>query len=125
MSRPNWFDRADRLHRAIVGQRIAAAAAGRGPSYVIETGLQAYDDNDGNFVAMGLAGESGEVADEFKKWMRGDYTKEEFRAKLRGELGDVRVMLELVARYADIDLDEVTEEKLTVVEARWRARGVL
>lgn len=122
MTRPRWFDRADRLHRAIVKQRNRPDRPSRGQA-IFET--VPYDDADGEFLAIGLGGEAGEVLNEFKKWMRGDYTKEEFRAKLRGELGDVRVMLELVARYADIDLDEVTEEKLTVVEARWRARGAL
>jgi NTP pyrophosphatase (non-canonical NTP hydrolase) len=120
MSKPTWFDRADKLHRAIVNHRVY-----RGQPVDVTAERKPYGDDDGIFLAMGLAGEAGEVANEFKKWMRGDYTREEFTAKLRGELGDVRVMLELVARYAGLDLDEVTEEKLAVVEARWRARGIL
>lgn len=117
-NRPAWFPYADALHRAVVAFR-ATIAAKRGRT------LEAYDDDDGEFLAMGLGGEAGEVLNEFKKFMRGDYTREEFRAKVAKELADVRCMLELVARYTGFDLDEVTPRKLEEFEGKLIARGWL
>jgi NTP pyrophosphatase (non-canonical NTP hydrolase) len=139
MNRPAWFPFADALHRAVVEHRDTIAAHNertaddqqhlRGPAFpgCVPYGRHhtAYDDQDGVFLAMGLAGEAGEVANEFKKWMRGDYTREEFLAKLATELADVRCMLELVARYAELDLDVVTPAKLEDFERKLIARGVL
>lgn len=121
MNRPAWFPYADALHRAVVEHR------NRVPTPDGQEGepLVAYDDRDGIFLAMGLAGEAGEVANEFKKWMRGDYTREEFLAKLAKELGDVRCMLELVARQAGLDLDVVTPAKLEEFEGKLLAKGWL
>jgi NTP pyrophosphatase (non-canonical NTP hydrolase) len=118
ITRPAWFPFADALHRAVVAVR-AAIAAKRGRT------LEAYDADDGEFLAMGLAGEAGEVANEFKKLMRGDYTSEEFTTKVSAELADVRCMLELVARYVGVDLDEVTPRKLEDFERKLIARGWL
>jgi NTP pyrophosphatase (non-canonical NTP hydrolase) len=128
---PSWFPFADALHRAIVAFRKNHRSAdpvhlpGVPEDNAGNRWLEAYDDNDGIFLAMGLGGEAGEVLNEFKKWMRGDYTRAEFIGKLRGELGDVQCMLALVARYAGLDLDEVTPEKLLLFEQRLLKRDII
>lgn len=122
MPHPAWFPFADALHRAVVAFRNRSGRPSRGTE-VFHT--EPYDDRDGEFLAMGLGGEAGEVLNEFKKWMRGDYTREEFLAKLATELADTRCMLELVARYAGLDLDEVTPTKLEDFERKLIARGWL
>lgn len=121
MSKPAWFERANKLHEAIVFNREKVGA----PGVDSEDGICPYDNSDGIFLAMKLAEEAGEVAGEFSKWMRGDNTTQVFVAKLTKELADVRCMLELIAHFADVDLDEAVKQKLTEVEARWREKGVI
>ncbi len=122
ITRPAWFPFADALHRAVVVWRNRPDRPSRGTE-VFHT--EPYDDRDGEFLAMGFAGEAGEVANEFKKWMRGDYTREEFIAKVSTELADARCMIELVARAVGVDLDEVTPRKLEDFERKCIARGWL
>jgi hypothetical protein len=119
-NRPAWFPFADALHRAVVVWRNRPDRPSRGKA-IFE--IEPYDDEDGNFLAMGFAGEAGEVANEFKKWMRGDYSRTEFLAKVSAELADARCMIELVARAVGVDLDEVTPRKLEDFEQKMIARG--
>lgn len=58
---------------------------------------------------LGLVGESGEVAEKYKKIIRnqaGELT-EENRRELAKELGDVLWYIAVLARYLDTDLEEV------------------
>ncbi len=112
IQRPAWFPFADALHRAVVEFRRR-----RNPA------LAPYDDADGEFLAMGFGGEAGEVLNEFKKRMRGDYSHAEFLVKVSAELADARCMLELVARAVGVDLDEVTPRKLEDFEQKLIRRG--
>ena len=69
---------------------------------------------------LGLTGESGEVADKFKKILRdqggelNDYDREE----LTLELGDVLWYVATIARYMGVPLDEVAEKNLEKAESR-------
>lgn len=106
--RPSWFPRSDALHRKIVAQS--------------KHGYEPYSDYDGRQLALALAGEAGEVAQEFYKAVRDNRTQAEFMARLRAELSDVRIYLELLSEYAGADADRDTEAKLDEVEDRWKDR---
>lgn len=108
--KPPWFSRADNIHRTIVSK-----IQNRTP----------YSDDDGIYLTLGVAGEAGEVADVVKKLVRQDFAnKEEFLAKLREEMADLRIYLELLAHCTETDLDMEVERKLQIVEERWRQKGV-
>lgn len=74
---------------------------------------------DRRFLALALCGEVGELANVIKKHWRGDVDPE-FRAKLRGELGDSYAYLKLLAKAFDEDLDEIiTTDIVPKIKARW------
>lgn len=76
---------------------------------------------EGMYLALGLTGEAGEVAEKLKKFYRdGTYTSEDF-AK---ELGDVLWYLSQLAKWADYPLDSIANINLTKLESRAN-RGVL
>jgi NTP pyrophosphatase (non-canonical NTP hydrolase) len=112
MSKPSWWDAVDTIHRHIVRSSNGRMAP-------------AYSEGDYTFLALAMAGEAGEVANEVKKFIRGDYVgdKELFVRKLKSELADVRTYLELLAACIDVDLDVVTIEKIAEVQERWRKKG--
>jgi NTP pyrophosphatase (non-canonical NTP hydrolase) len=77
---------------------------------------------------LGLAGEAGEVANEVKKWDRGDYGVIEesdsvdailFRKRIAAELADVLVYTFSIAGMLGIKLDEVYTEKREFNEERF------
>lgn len=61
------------------------------------------------YTVLGLNDESGEVAGALKKYMRGDYDKQEMRLRLIGELGDVLWYLSRTAHEIGVPLSEVAE----------------
>lgn len=73
------------------------------------------------YVALGLAGEAGEVADLVKKWYRdGELNKE----LLYKEAGDVAWYLARICRHMGWDLGGVLEDNLRKLSDR-QERGVL
>ena len=75
---------------------------------------------------LGLVGESGEVADKFKKIIRdnqGEMTNEAKEAILK-ELGDILWYVNSVATLLDSSLEEVAQNNLDKLLSR-KARGVL
>lgn len=78
------------------------------------------------YTVLGLAGESGEIANKVKKILRdqnGELTPE-VRAKLIDELSDVSWYLSQVADELTVDLDTVFEINLKKLASR-ADRGVL
>lgn len=78
------------------------------------------------YLALGLTGEAGEVAEKVKKLCRddgGDLT-EERREGIKNELGDVFWYLSETARQAGLTLAEVAQANLDKLTSR-QARGVL
>ena len=68
-------------------------------------------------AAMGLSGESGELLDLIKK----HYYKPEFCANLsaiKDELGDVLFYLSILAHYAGLTLDELSQRNYDKLAAR-------
>jgi NTP pyrophosphatase (non-canonical NTP hydrolase) len=73
--------------------------------------------NDPNFLCLSLCGEAGELANLLKKRWRGDAVDP---ARIREEMADVRMFLELLAKVEGVDLEAACEEKILAVETRWR-----
>lgn len=62
------------------------------------------------YTTLGLAGESGEIAEKLKKFLReGD---DEYIEEMEDELGDVLWYLARVADELDLSLDDVAESNL-------------
>lgn len=76
------------------------------------------------YVALGLAGEAGEVANKVKKIIRdhGAVVSPEARAKIADELGDVLWYLSQVCTEIDVTLAEVAKNGIVKAKAR-RAAG--
>lgn len=75
---------------------------------------------------LGLVGESGEIAEKFKKILRdqdGELTDENVK-DLTKELGDVLWYIALVAHYMKIDLDDIATKNITKLKDR-QQRGKL
>lgn len=72
---------------------------------------------DVRFLAMGLAGEVGEVLNIIKKDWRGD--SGDRRAALREELGDAQAYLSLLVRTCGFDPDEMMYRVVKKAHARW------
>ena len=92
------------------------------------------------YPALGLAGESGEVCEKVKKWLRGDYIElvdgsarsraahilshNKLSDKLEKELGDVLWYIANLATDLGLDLDDIATENLDKLRDRER-RNVL
>ena len=77
-------------------------------------------------LALGIAGEAGEVADKWKKilaYQDGDVFDDD-RAELAKEMGDVLWYLAVLAEELGLKLDDIAESNLTKLASR-QARGVI
>lgn len=72
------------------------------------------------YLALGLTGEAGEVADEVKKMMRDDasYLTPERRARIILELADTLWYLSMIATEIDIPLSEIVALGKEKIRAR-------
>ena len=71
------------------------------------------------YTALGLNGESGEIAEKVKKLLRDDKTMtEEHRQELILELGDVLWYVANLAKELDVSLEEVAAQNITKLESR-------
>ena len=78
------------------------------------------------YLALGLAGESGEVVDKLKKVARnhdGNFT-EESKLEIQKELGDVLWYISQLCEELGLSLGEVAEMNRAKLEDR-KARGVI
>lgn len=75
---------------------------------------------------LGLVGESGEVAEKYKKIIRDKKGKisPADRAELIKELGDVLWYIALLAKYLDVSLEEVASQNLEKLSSR-KSRKVI
>lgn len=74
------------------------------------------------YPALGLAGESGEVAEKVKKSLRGDAPLN--RDELVKELGDILWYIASMATDIDVDLSEVAAANIKKLSDR-KQRGVI
>lgn len=92
--KPSWWERSDRLHRTLVA---------RNGTY------EPYSMRDTELLVMALAGEVGELAQEFYKRCRDTRTQEEFEASVRSELPDIRIYLQLLQNAFGCTDEDCTE----------------
>lgn len=81
-----------------------------------------YPDKDNNFVypTLGLAGESGEVAEKIKKVIRDDggSLRPETREELKKELGDILWYVAQLSTELGLSMDEVAEKNIEKLYSR-------
>ncbi|MBI1247127.1 nucleotide pyrophosphohydrolase [bacterium] len=68
---------------------------------------------------LGLAGETGSLLTEYKKWLREGDRYTPFTDQVSEELGDILWYLSNIAGKAGLDLQEVAEENLGKLHDRW------
>lgn len=77
------------------------------------------------FITLALAGEAGELANVVKKIWRGNMPDEDRKNKLaqmKEELADVIIYAGMLCEEMGWDLDGIAEEKLNIVDERWKKR---
>ncbi|XLQ19793.1 MAG: nucleoside triphosphate pyrophosphohydrolase family protein [Candidatus Moraniibacteriota bacterium] len=81
-----------------------------------------YPDKDNNFIfpVLGIAGETGEVAEKIKKVIRdkGGKINDETRAEIAKELGDVLWYIAQLATELNLNLDDVAEGNIKKTQSR-------
>ena len=75
------------------------------------------------YLALGLVGEAGEVANKVKKLFR-DGDNQDLRTELAKELGDVMWYMGRLSSVLDVDLTETLAKNVAKLESR-KARGVI
>lgn len=77
------------------------------------------------YAALGLAGESGEVAENVKKsWRNKMRITESRKEKIRDELGDVMWYVAQLSSELGLDLDEIAKNNLSKLLARKESNGL-
>jgi NTP pyrophosphatase (non-canonical NTP hydrolase) len=71
---------------------------------------------------LGLAGEVGELVNEYKKKLRDGDAHERFTDRLAEELGDILWYVAATATKFGLDLEDVAERNLRKTRARWGAQ---
>jgi len=68
---------------------------------------------------LGLAGETGSLLTEYKKWLREGDAYKPFSHQVAEELGDILWYLANLASKLNHDLGEIAQENLAKIEERW------
>ena len=68
---------------------------------------------------LGLAGESGSLLTEYKKYLRDGDAYKIFRERIGEELGDILWYIANIATKAGLDLDEIAKTNLSKTNDRW------
>jgi NTP pyrophosphatase (non-canonical NTP hydrolase) len=68
---------------------------------------------------LGLAGEAGSVAAEYKKYLRDGPSHSFWKARMREELGDVLWYVSSLATHLDLDLNEIAHANIEKTRGRW------
>src|SRR5690242_13974478 len=68
---------------------------------------------------LGLFGEAGSVATEYKKLLRDGAAHTAWKARIREELGDVLWYTATLATKLDLDLDDIARANLEKTRDRW------
>lgn len=73
---------------------------------------------------LGLVGEAGSVASEYKKKLRDGDAHPMWKARMRAELGDVLWYVATVATKLGLDLEDVAQANLQKTRSRWLPTSV-
>lgn len=77
-------------------------------------------------LALGVAGEGGEVAEKVKKFLRGDYKEDILREHLKKEIGDILWYCSALAWIMNLKLEDIAKiniEKLKDRRERDKVKG--
>lgn len=107
---PSWLPRAMEVHKFVSSQMAER---------IIPFSLA-----DARELALGLAGEAGEVAQLIHKFGRDHVPSGVMFGKLLKELADVRIYAAMLSIFAGDASDGPVQEKLEEVVDRWRLRGL-
>lgn len=91
--------------------------------YQIESRKTAqYPDKDNNYLypVLGLCGESGEVAEKFKKLIRDHNStlSEEYKAEIKKELGDIVWYIAQIATELGISFEDIAQTNIEKIMSR-------
>ena len=86
----------------------------------LKTAAQREKKNELFHLVLGLVGETGEIAEKFKKWVRDDDSEEDKIdvEDLKKELGDVLWYVAVLADYFQINLEAVAETNIQKLASR-------
>jgi NTP pyrophosphatase (non-canonical NTP hydrolase) len=76
------------------------------------------------YLVAGLAGEAGEVASAYAKYVRDDTPRNTLRKDLVKELGDTLWFISEIAQFMDIDLSVIAEQNILKLTDR-KQRNVI
>ena len=68
---------------------------------------------------LGLAGETGSLLTEYKKWLREGSSYQIFKDRVVEELGDILWYVANIASKEDLDLEVVAKDNLKKAQRRW------
>ncbi len=69
-------------------------------------------------LALGVSGESGEVAEKVKKYLRGDYSNLLLKKHLEMEIGDILWYCSTLAHVMGLELEKIAKKNLTKLAKR-------
>lgn len=76
-------------------------------------------DEEITFTCLALAGESGEIANLWKKVLRNADDVPDIKHEMSNEIADVFMYLFALAELFDVNIDEACEEKIKELKQRW------
>jgi NTP pyrophosphatase (non-canonical NTP hydrolase) len=71
---------------------------------------------------LGLAGETGELLNEYKKYLRDGNAHNPFKERVEGELGDLLWYIANIASKLDLNLEDIAKDNLNKCRDRWSWR---
>ena len=75
------------------------------------------------YYMVALCGEAGEVANEYKKYLRGDFDRAALQLKCLDEYGDVLWYITQGAAELGITLEDIAQYNLDKLEKRYGKKG--
>ena len=76
------------------------------------------------YPALGLCGETGEVAEKIKKTIRGDSSLDEVTGRLADELGDVLWYLAILADDLGLPLEDIAHWNVDKLQRRMKSNKI-
>lgn len=76
------------------------------------------------YLVAGLAGEAGEVASAYAKYVRDETPRSDLRKEMIKELGDVLWFISEISQFLDVDFSVIAEQNITKLADR-KQRNVI
>ena len=81
-------------------------------------GANKDDSKELTYLALGLAGETGETVDHIKKWMRSNFEKPIDVPKIKLELGDILYYYSRILKCLNLTIEEVAQANIDKLQDR-------